>query len=126
MSDASPVLRGNNTFCHVSELDQNQNKQKNDYESFFSVLDDLEMYEEQKPFTLTEFCHVSSFLNHFMFKAIWNGLAGKKLLFLFGISRRNCVCLSIIFTSTQQTLHRFTRLGRRHRITTFFMLHIRY
>lgn len=35
------------------------------------------MYEEQKPFTLLEFCNVSSFLNHFMFKAIWNGLAGR-------------------------------------------------
>ena len=40
------------------------------------------MYEEQKPFTLLEFCNISSFLNHFMFKAIWNGLAGSNLFLL--------------------------------------------
>ena len=44
------------------------------------------MYEEQKPFTLTEFCYVSSFLNHFMFKAIWNGLAGRRLFSYFNIA----------------------------------------
>jgi hypothetical protein len=32
------------------------------------------MYEEQKPFTLVDFCSLSHFLNHLVFKAIWNGL----------------------------------------------------
>lgn len=48
---------------------------------FARVLDDIEMYEEQKPFTLSEFCAVSAFLNNFVFKAIWTGLVGKKSIF---------------------------------------------
>ncbi|XP_046442108.1 ubiquitin-protein ligase E3B-like [Daphnia pulex] len=56
---------------------------------FVTVLDDLEMYEEQKPFTLLEFCNVSSFLNHFMFKAIWNGLADASSFHSYGSSASN-------------------------------------
>lgn len=44
---------------------------------FSRVLDDLEMYEEQKPFTLSDMCAISYLLNHFVFKAIWGGLAGE-------------------------------------------------
>ena len=52
------------------------NCQFNDDFELPRVLDDIEMYEEQKPFTLNDFCAMSCFLNHFVFKAIWNGYAG--------------------------------------------------
>ncbi len=54
------------------------------------------MYEEQKPFTLLEFCNVSSFLNHFMFKAIWNGLAGRHY-FDCGCIFMTSDCLYVLF-----------------------------
>ena len=57
------------------------------------VLDDLEMYEDQKPFTLSDFCAISTFLNHFVFKAIWNGYAGTS----FGSFQSVHVPINLIF-----------------------------
>lgn len=53
------------------------------------VLDDLEMYEEQKPFTLVDFCALSHFLNHLVFKAIWTGLADASSFHGVGSSSAN-------------------------------------
>lgn len=47
--------------------------------SAFSILDDIEMYEHQKPFTVEDYFAISSFLNNFVFRVIWNNLIGKKL-----------------------------------------------
>lgn len=89
---------------------------------FYSVLDDIEMYEEQKPFTLLEFCNISSFLNHFMFKAIWSGLAGKRLFyFLIHLMTLKCNFLHGFPLLDAQMQHLFIPLERRRRITTYFM-----
>jgi len=46
---------------------------------FFSdrILDDIEVYEEQISFKLEELVTISSFLNSFVFKMIWDGIVGK-------------------------------------------------
>ena len=41
------------------------------------ILDDIEMYEHQKPFSLQELITISAFLNNFTFRIIWNNLLGK-------------------------------------------------
>uniref|UniRef100_A0A0N5A261 HECT-type E3 ubiquitin transferase n=1 Tax=Parastrongyloides trichosuri TaxID=131310 RepID=A0A0N5A261_PARTI len=40
--------------------------------SILNLLDEKEMYEIQKPFTLNELCEIARFSNHFCFRAIWN------------------------------------------------------
>lgn len=39
-----------------------------------TVLDDLEMYEQQRPFTISDYTTMSAFLNNFTYKIIHNGL----------------------------------------------------
>ena len=39
-----------------------------------SILDDVEMYEKQVPFTLGHYITISTFLNTFLFKAVWTNL----------------------------------------------------
>lgn len=39
-----------------------------------SILDDSEFYEKQKPFTIDDLVELSTFLNNFVFKIIWNNL----------------------------------------------------
>ncbi|KAJ3121487.1 Ubiquitin-protein ligase E3B [Nowakowskiella sp. JEL0407] len=38
----------------------------------FQTLDNEEIYEKQSPFTLSELCEISSFLNNFCFSIYWN------------------------------------------------------
>ncbi|XP_054155444.1 ubiquitin-protein ligase E3B-like [Oppia nitens] len=45
-----------------------------------TILDDMEMYEQQKPFTIEEMIIISSFLNNFVFKIIWNNLIDFKTM----------------------------------------------
>lgn len=45
-----------------------------------TILDDLEMYEQQKPFTLDELVSISTFLNQLVFKLIWNNYIDVKLV----------------------------------------------
>lgn len=45
----------------------------------FRILDDLEMYEQQKPFRLTDYVNMSTFLNHFLYKGVLGNLFGKLL-----------------------------------------------
>ena len=40
--------------------------------SFYSIVDDSEMYEQQKPFRLDELLKISAFLNNLVFKMLWN------------------------------------------------------
>uniref|UniRef100_A0A2K5JGF8 Ubiquitin-protein ligase E3B n=1 Tax=Colobus angolensis palliatus TaxID=336983 RepID=A0A2K5JGF8_COLAP len=42
-----------------------------------TILDDIEVYEEQISFKLEELVTISSFLNSFVFKMIWDGIVGK-------------------------------------------------
>jgi len=43
------------------------------------IVDDQEMYEQQKPFLLDDLVHMSSFLNKLVFKLYWNEVVdGKK------------------------------------------------
>jgi len=39
---------------------------------FRSIVDDSEMYEQQKPFRLNELVRISAFLNNLVFKMLWN------------------------------------------------------
>ncbi|XP_049776175.1 ubiquitin-protein ligase E3B isoform X1 [Schistocerca cancellata] len=47
---------------------------------YVTILDDLEMYEQQKPFRLTDFVVMCSFLNNFLYKAILGNLFDVKNL----------------------------------------------
>lgn len=50
---------------------------------FGRILDDVELYEQQKPFFLEDLVSISSFLNLLVFKLIWNNLIGKLILKIF-------------------------------------------
>lgn len=68
---------------------------------YVTILDDLEMYEQQKPFRLTDYVNMSTFLNHFLYKGILGNLfdvkgLGSNVLFqsahtlLMVLYRRDC------------------------------------
>lgn len=42
-----------------------------------SILDDIEMYEQQTPFELSDFVGLSYFLNNFLFRAIQENIFGR-------------------------------------------------
>ncbi|ELT93611.1 hypothetical protein CAPTEDRAFT_162148 [Capitella teleta] len=44
-----------------------------------TILDDIELYEQSKPFNQLQLQAISCFLNHFIFRAIWSGEIGKPL-----------------------------------------------
>ncbi|KAG0422928.1 hypothetical protein HPB47_001280, partial [Ixodes persulcatus] len=43
-----------------------------------TILDDLELYEQQRPFSLDDLVAISAFLNTFVFRLVWNGLIDLK------------------------------------------------
>ncbi|GFT97388.1 ubiquitin-protein ligase E3B [Nephila pilipes] len=43
-----------------------------------TILDDVELYEQQKPFCLEDLVSISAFLNQLVFKLIWNNLIDAK------------------------------------------------
>lgn len=43
----------------------------------YRILDDIEVYEEQTSFKTEELITISSFLNTFVYKMIWDGILGK-------------------------------------------------
>lgn len=43
----------------------------------FRILDDMEMYEQQNPFKLTDFILLSNFLNIFLYKVVLGNLFGE-------------------------------------------------
>lgn len=44
-----------------------------------SILDDIEMYEQQTPFEIIDYIGLSSFLNNFLYKAIQDNIFGEFL-----------------------------------------------
>lgn len=44
---------------------------------FYRILDDIEVYEEQTSFKIEELITISSFLNTFVYKMIWDGILGE-------------------------------------------------
>lgn len=45
----------------------------------YRILDDIEVYEEQTSFKIEELITISSFLNTFVYKMIWDGILGECL-----------------------------------------------
>lgn len=43
----------------------------------YRILDDIEVYEEQTSFKIEELLTISSFLNTFVYKMIWDGILGE-------------------------------------------------
>lgn len=43
----------------------------------YRILDDIEVYEEQTSFKTEELITISSFLNTFVFKMVWDGILGQ-------------------------------------------------
>lgn len=48
---------------------------------FYRILDDIEVYEEQTSFKIEELITISSFLNTFVYKMIWDGILGEYVTF---------------------------------------------
>lgn len=46
----------------------------------YRILDDIEVYEEQTSFKIEELITISSFLNTFVYKMIWDGIFGECVL----------------------------------------------
>ncbi|XP_076654428.1 ubiquitin-protein ligase E3B isoform X2 [Halictus rubicundus] len=68
---------------------------------YVTILDDMEMYEHQEPFKLSDFVTISYFLNQFLYKAVLNNLFDQKSVptnplftslhtLLMAIYRRDC------------------------------------
>lgn len=49
---------------------------------FYRILDDIEVYEEQTSFKIEELITISSFLNTFVYKMIWDGILGQCVTFV--------------------------------------------
>lgn len=47
------------------------------------TLDDMEMYEQRRMFTLEDYIKMSKFLNLFVYKVTWNNLIGKYFILTF-------------------------------------------
>lgn len=43
----------------------------------YRILDDIEVYEEQTSFKIEELLTISSFLNTFVYKMVWDGILGE-------------------------------------------------
>lgn len=61
------------------------------------ILDDIEVYEEQISFKMEELITISSFLNTFVYKMIWDGILGElpfssSVSFHSIVQDRVCVC----------------------------------
>ncbi|PSN54423.1 Ubiquitin-protein ligase E3B [Blattella germanica] len=61
---------------------------------YVTILDDLEMYEQQKPFRLTDFVNMSTFLNHILYKDVkslnTNSMFQSLHTLLMVLYRRDC------------------------------------
>lgn len=60
---------------------------------YYRILDDIEVYEEQISFKMEELVTISSFLNTFIYKMIWDGILGEQVLF----SPIVCFCNKEVF-----------------------------
>lgn len=72
---------------------------------YYRILDDIEVYEEQISFKMEELVTISSFLNTFVFKMIWDGILGEQVLFSPYVCFCNQgLCLCIFFVHLQTFL----------------------
>lgn len=46
---------------------------------FSRILDDIELYEKQSPFSLEDLVCLSRFVNEFAFRLIWNNVRSKMM-----------------------------------------------
>ena len=67
----------------------------NGFALIFRIVDDQEMYEKEKPFTLEDLVAMSSFLNTLVFKLLWNEVVDGKLQ-VFALSK-NLLRLLLVF-----------------------------
>lgn len=68
------------TLCNVN-INKINRVQNTLYFLYFSrILDDVEMYEKQSPFKLSDFIVMSNFLNLFIYKAVVGNLLGKYIV----------------------------------------------
>ena len=67
----------------------------NGFALIFRIVDDQEMYEKEKPFTLEDLVAMSSFLNTLVFKLLWNEVVDGKLQ-VFALSK-NLLRLFLVF-----------------------------
>lgn len=75
---------------------------------YYSILDDIEMYEQQKPFVLRDFILMSSFLNIFLYKGISQNLFGKKLYFSCFLEKKKLNIFICQFWILRYTRHLFS------------------
>ncbi|XP_075746500.1 ubiquitin-protein ligase E3B-like isoform X1 [Rhipicephalus microplus] len=61
-----------------------------------TILDDLELYEQQRPFTLDDLVAISAFLNTFVFRLVWNGLIGGSDLKTVNTNQLFCSCHTLL------------------------------
>lgn len=55
----------------------------------YRILDDIEVYEEQTSFKIEELITISSFLNTFVYKMIWDGILGECVVTLeIGVGKK--------------------------------------
>jgi len=64
---------------------------------YFSILDDIEMYEQQKPFVMRDYILMSSFLNIFLYKGISQNLFGKKLILFLLLINMTLIKINLLF-----------------------------
>jgi hypothetical protein len=65
-------------FATVTTLVQFDVTRTNIFSHLVTILDDSEFYESEEPFALYEYALLGTFVNQFLYKAIWSGaLLGK-------------------------------------------------
>lgn len=68
----------------------------------YRILDDIEVYEEQTSFKIEELITISSFLNTFVYKMIWDGILGESVTSLKFESDNVCNSLKGIRFNTDK------------------------
>ncbi|KAJ0067507.1 hypothetical protein NL108_007981, partial [Boleophthalmus pectinirostris] len=67
-----------------------------------TILDDIEVYEEQTSFKIEELLTISSFLNTFVFKMIWDGILGKYVsLYNIALSQISNFCILLFIFAVE-------------------------
>lgn len=91
---------------------------------FQSILDDMEMYEQQNPFKLSDFAVLSTFLNTFLYKSVLGNLFGtignnkKKLYMILYFTDLKTIQNNSLFQSLHTLLMLLYRRDCRRTYTT--------
>lgn len=86
----------------------------------YRILDDIEVYEEQISFKMEELVTISSFLNTFVYKMIWDGILGEQVLF----SPYVCFCNKGFFMCMHSFLQPCSLVAASFRQTTAVLNHL--